>query len=272
MITIHDQGTKQFYNAGGSDVITDIDANFTELDNEIDALDIPVKATGAEVATGTNDTKFVTPKALTDAGIPVGLVKANGGDINAGTDDAKFVTSKAIADSNIALTSEIPVKATGTEVNTGTNDDKFVTAKSIADSNVAFTSDVPLVDWKVGTTTYDTSTATGTQNIAHGLGRVPRFVRISMVYDTGSTNPMPVSSIGTYNGTSNKCVFRGLNYAGGNQWRASVADNIVYFEHTNAAEARRAIATATVDGTNIILSWVKTGDCSGIAQLLWEVQ
>lgn len=28
---------------------------------------IPVKATGAEINTGTNDTKFVTPKALTDS-------------------------------------------------------------------------------------------------------------------------------------------------------------------------------------------------------------
>ena len=32
---------------------------------------LPVKATGAEVTTGTNDTKFVTPKAMADAGVNV---------------------------------------------------------------------------------------------------------------------------------------------------------------------------------------------------------
>ena len=66
-------------------------------------------------------------------------VKATGVEINTGTDDAKFATPKAIADSNIAFLSDIPsvpVKATGVEINTGTDDAKFATPKAIADSNV----------------------------------------------------------------------------------------------------------------------------------------
>lgn len=95
----------------------------------------PVKATGAEVTTGTNDTKFATPKALSDAGITQAPVKATGAEINTGTDDAKFATAKAIADSNVAFSADIPVKAIGSELDTGTDDEKFVTAKSIADSH-----------------------------------------------------------------------------------------------------------------------------------------
>jgi len=62
-------------------------------------------------------------------------VKATGAEINTGTDDAKFATAKAIADSNIAFVADIPVKASGTEVDTGTDDAKFVTAKAINDSH-----------------------------------------------------------------------------------------------------------------------------------------
>jgi hypothetical protein len=88
-----------------------------------------LKATGAEINTGTEDAKIVTPKAIADSGI--GKAKATGAEINTGTDDAKFVTPKAIADSGIST-----AKATGAEINTGTDDAKFATPKAIADSVV----------------------------------------------------------------------------------------------------------------------------------------
>jgi len=97
---------------------------------------IPVKATGAEIDTGTDDAKFVTCKAMKDSSFSPG--KASGAEVDTGTDDDKFVTCKAIKDSSLS-----PTKATGVEVNTGTDDDKFVTAKAIAESNVAFLTDLP---------------------------------------------------------------------------------------------------------------------------------
>lgn len=96
------------------------------------------KATGAEVDTGTDDEKYVTPKAMEDSSytktsdIPV---KATGAEIDTGTDDDKFATPKAIADSGLAFTSDIPVKATGAEIDTGTDDAKFATPKAIEDSS-----------------------------------------------------------------------------------------------------------------------------------------
>jgi len=64
-------------------------------------------------------------------------VKATGAELNTGTDDAKFATAKALADSDYAKTSDIPtlpVKATGAEIDTGTDDAKFVTPKALADN------------------------------------------------------------------------------------------------------------------------------------------
>lgn len=81
---------------------------------------------------------WLTALASAVASIPT---KATGAEINTGTNDTKFATPKAIADSDIAFLSDIPtlpVKATGSEVNTGTNDTKFVTPKAVADSNISF--------------------------------------------------------------------------------------------------------------------------------------
>ncbi len=69
-------------------------------------------------------------------------VKATGAEINTGTDDAKFATAKAITDSNVAFVADIPVKASGAEVDTGTDDAKFLTPKAIEDSAYAKTTDI----------------------------------------------------------------------------------------------------------------------------------
>lgn len=67
----------------------------------------PTVATGAEVNTGTDNTKMVTPKAVKDSDvaylsdIPTVPVKASGAEVLGGTDDAKFVTAKALADAGI---------------------------------------------------------------------------------------------------------------------------------------------------------------------------
>lgn len=98
---------------------------------------LPVKATSAEIVTGTNDTKFLTPKGASDAGIGLTVpTKATSAEINTGTNDAKFATPYAIANSNIAVISDIPTSASPTEVNTGTSLAKFVTPDALAGGNI----------------------------------------------------------------------------------------------------------------------------------------
>lgn len=131
------------------------------------------------------------------SGTPTIPVKATGAEINTGTDDAKFATAKAIADSDVAFLSDIPsvpVKATGTEINTGTNDTKFATPKAIADSDIAFLSDIPSVPvssvfGRTGTVTATTNDYTwaqinkGTSDVADITTRNIR----AMVWNTATT-------------------------------------------------------------------------------------
>lgn len=96
----------------GANSLTDINSNFTNLNSDkAETSSLPVKATGAEINTGTNDTKFATPKAIADsnvafiADIPV---KASSSDINTGTDDAKFATALALANQTVLAKSASP--------------------------------------------------------------------------------------------------------------------------------------------------------------------
>jgi hypothetical protein len=85
-------------------------------DHITDIATIPVKASGAEVTAGSNDAKFVTPKAIADAGITATPVKAAGSDITTGTNDTKFVTAKAMADAGTNLTASSTTVFTNKEI------------------------------------------------------------------------------------------------------------------------------------------------------------
>jgi hypothetical protein len=82
------------------------------------------------------------------------LVVATGAEVNTGTDNVKYVTPKAIVDSNVALVADIPVKATGAEANTGTNDAKFLTPLAYDTARTTVTAYTPA---GAGTTTIDLS-------------------------------------------------------------------------------------------------------------------
>jgi len=63
--------------------------------------DTLLKATGAEINTGTEDAKIVTPKAIKDANMPY-AGEATGAEINTGTATTKYNSPKAIADSYLS--------------------------------------------------------------------------------------------------------------------------------------------------------------------------
>ena len=92
---------------------------------------VPVKATGAELTTATDDAKFATAKAIKDSHNVPNVVPST---------DGKVMTSNG-TDWISETPATVPVKATGTEINTGTDDAKFTTSKAIEDSNLSFISD-----------------------------------------------------------------------------------------------------------------------------------
>ena len=116
--------------------------------------------------------------------------------------------------------------------------------------------------FKNGVATYDTSTASGIQNIAHGLGAIPSKVRI-----TGAMAAVDVLTFATtvYNGTTQSSVYGASD--------DTVEETGATFRFTRGiAGGDYAEGIVTVDATNIIITWTKTGNASGTANLMWEAE
>lgn len=121
--------------------------------------------------------------------------------------------------------------------------------------------------FKNNQTTYDVSTASGTQNIAHGLGVVPKFIKITAtLLGAGATGNL-VFSTGAYNGTTNTCLYSGNN---GGTALAIAGANATTILTLYVLSGGTTAAVATFDATNIILTWTKGGSPTGTAYLTWE--
>jgi hypothetical protein len=122
--------------------------------------------------------------------------------------------------------------------------------------------------YKNGQTTYDISTASGTLNIAHGLGRAPRKVRVRAWYVPASNTTVAQSD----------CVYDGSTTAGittascviSNTPTCGVTSNIVAI--SKAADGSGVTATLTVDATNLILTTTKNGSPTGSVYIVWEAE
>lgn len=126
--------------------------------------------------------------------------------------------------------------------------------------------------FKVGTASYVNTNVSAAQNIAHGLGIIPKFVRLTMLTDaTGGTSVM-ATAIGVYNGTTAAVIYNNQtinttptsqNYATGTTFVIGTTTN-------------NQTASITFDATNIILTWVKTGagpaTNNGNILMVWEAQ
>jgi hypothetical protein len=117
--------------------------------------------------------------------------------------------------------------------------------------------------YKNGTTTKDLSDASTTQNIAHGIGATPKYVRLTASFDpsagiTGSYTPTIVFSV--YNGTTQS--------SGGSALESEY--NVVTTFKISNGNATNQVGVITFDATNIIITWTKTGSPVGTANLLWE--
>jgi hypothetical protein len=156
--------------------------------------------------------------------------------------------SSALADGDIAAGQIVAV------VYNGTN---FLLLSPVANSP----------KYKNGQTTYDISTASGNQSIAHTLGRAPRKVRIRAMYVPGA-NQTVAQSDGVYNGTTTasvytqSCVIANTPVVGG-------GSNMVQIEK---AAGGGQTATITVDATNIILAWTKSATPTGTINIVWEAE
>lgn len=138
-----------------------------------------------------------------------------------------------------------------TVVYDGTN---FQMQSELASANLVF---------KNGRQSHDLS-VNGADTIAHGLGKTPLFVRVSLVFaivDGSGT------SIGVYNGTTVSLTYGYANSATViNDGSTSDIIHVI----TNPTTGDRTSATISVDATNITITWTKSGSPTGTPTYMWE--
>lgn len=107
---------------------------------------------------------------------------------------------------------------------------------------------------KNGVTTRAGDTASGSQVIAHGLGRVPLETEIRVTYHQNASDDGMIST-GIYNGTTTSTVYLGI---GASEGAGNSATNVaeIYYNSTTTNSQK---ATISVDATNITLTWTKAG-------------
>ncbi len=169
----------------------------------------------------------------------------------------KYVTNDDVA--SAATASKIARRnATGdvtvTTTPTATTD---AASKSYADTKTD--------TFKNGTTTKDAADASTTQNIAHGLGKIPKFVRIIARVVPAAGNIETRESMTVYNGTTQSSMSFTDTGTGSN----ALSTNFI-LTTSGSSGTNKQEGVVTFDGTNIIITWTKTGSPTGSYTLLWE--
>src|SRR3990167_7984172 len=112
--------------------------------------------------------------------------------------------------------------------------------------------------------------ASGSEVIAHGLGRVPKFVRIKAYWGAG--NSSIAMSLGVYNGTTVATVW--LVFASSTaELSGTDTTNIIVLNNDDSPPDPSQVATIAIDATNITLTWTKTGSTlTQTLHFMWEAE
>lgn len=126
--------------------------------------------------------------------------------------------------------------------------------------------------FKSGVTTYDVSTTSGTQTIAHGLGITPKRVTIKSAMVSATT--LDSNSYGVFDSSGNRCLYNILetdDTTSGNLVGTSTSYAILAsIDSTDLDDSVTGVIL--VDSTNITITWTKTGSPTGTLYLLWEAE
>lgn len=141
-----------------------------------------------------------------------------------------------------------------TVVYNGTN---FALQSMVATTSLAVT-------YKSGTTSKSANDASTTQNIAHGLGKIPKYVKIMAQTNTGSPGGVFLATT-TYDGTTQASVSTYLTGGFG------ITNNVTFTLNSDTTSGTQN-GVVTFDATNIIITWTKTNSPAGSYLLLWEAQ
>jgi hypothetical protein len=118
-------------------------------------------------------------------------------------------------------------------------------------------------------TTYNNATASGSFNIAHTLGVTPKLIRIS-AYTVNNAGAVAImSSVGTYDGTTNNYIAFYAPEGGGTSTNDVVNGGTGKIIDMGAG-ADGWTGVATFDSTNVTITTTKVGTPTGTTYLLLE--
>lgn len=123
-----------------------------------------------------------------------------------------------------------------------------------------------------GETTKNAADSSTTQNIAHGLGKIPKKVRITAILSANNvssdTTPMPYAMT-VYNGTTQNSI----SYCPSSATTVNyTSQQLFWLNITHSGSADSQAGVVTFDSTNIIITWTKTNSPTGTFLLLWEAE
>lgn len=245
----------------------------TSHDYKLSEVTSTDKAVG-KTATQTLTNKTVNGVVLSTTAGSTTCLRGDGTYGAASVSDASYAAKGAVQGLTDAATSGLTISAGVISVNSGTSANKIVKLDS--------SGKLPAVDgsqltnlsngavYKNGVTTRDLSTASGNQTIAHGAGATPKVVRITVIqaHTLAATDNY---SFGTYNGSSQVCVYRGQN-SNSQYYTGNTSSYIIYIYSAVNTATDASTASITVDSTNITLAWTKASGVTGTAQIMWEVE
>jgi hypothetical protein len=112
-----------------------------------------------------------------------------------------------------------------------------------------------------GMTTRDLTASSGAVNVAHGLGKIPKYVKVYMLCDSGSDH---MFSHGSYNGSTTACLYGKVATSN------TASTTYAVFAMVSAGSTEQK-AVITFDATNIIFTWTEVGaPSSATMNLHWE--
>lgn len=227
---------------------TDINNNFSALNT--DKMETSVLDTDTTLAAN-SDAKVATQKAVK------AYVDA-GGNVNAST------TTKGIVE-----------EADSTETNAGTATGATGARLYVNPSNLSgfLTSAGAITKIASGVATYDLSTASGAQNIAHGLGTTPKIVRINGYWSslTSGSSAATISSAHTvYSNSTQSSAYSAIVSSSSASGNESAHGTTFRIYGSVISNARYQEGVVTVTSTNIVITWTKTSTPTGNVHLVWE--
>jgi hypothetical protein len=116
-----------------------------------------------------------------------------------------------------------------------------------------------------GTTTKNLADSSTTQNIAHGLGEIPKYIRLNVVFWLSNALPTTIATL-VYNGTTSSVV--GSTGTSSTRVDANSSGNLQITGTSSSTDYQTGVVT--MDATNIIITWTKQGSPTGTVPILWE--